>query len=164
MEHQVFSSSLLQEDDGEHITVYQAVVGSFGVLCCGTCIEWKSLLEADVYRKLQTLILSVVLHLIGCIPLSAWFQAAGCRAPNDIRKNMISFWEGFAVDMTSDLMSKIKDSSIRSLLTPLASNVAANWLDSKSSVAGHSEMECGCALASILRVVQVGKTTQSGNR
>ena len=50
------------------------------------------------------------------------------------------------MDMTSDLMSKIKDSSIRSLLTPLASNVAANWLDSKSSVAGHSEMECGCAL------------------
>ena len=36
MEHQVFSPRLLQEGDGEYFAVYQNVVGSTGVLYCGT--------------------------------------------------------------------------------------------------------------------------------
>lgn len=35
MEHQVLSPRLLQEGDGEYIAVYQNVVASTGVLCCG---------------------------------------------------------------------------------------------------------------------------------
>lgn len=52
------------------------------------------------------------------------------------------------MDITSDLMSKVKDTKFRALLTVTVSNAATNRLGSKSPVADHPEVECWCSFRS----------------
>lgn len=123
---------------------------------------------ANVNCESQTLIVSVVLHVTAC---NAWFQALGCRAPKDIRNSSISLWEGYAADMTSDLMSKIKFASTRTLLTASVMLLPIGLIRNlqmpairKWSIGALFGLGALCILASTLRVVQVGKTTGSGNK
>lgn len=49
-----------------------------------------------------------MLHITACgSSPSSWFVENGCGADN-VRKSLISFWEGFAVDLSTDLMSRCR--------------------------------------------------------
>ncbi|KAF2125374.1 hypothetical protein P153DRAFT_360362 [Dothidotthia symphoricarpi CBS 119687] len=116
---------------------------------------WAVLVYSILTCKLipsMTLILSVTLHITSCSSLRAWFTSGGCGAtPEDVRGSLISFWEAFAVDLTTDILIMLLPVTlIRNLQMPLSR---------KLSVGALFALAILCMLASIIRVIQVGATT-----
>ncbi|KAJ8112282.1 hypothetical protein OPT61_g5311 [Boeremia exigua] len=125
----------------------------------------KMMVNVSLYTKLWwavsvycvlTLVLSVVLHIAACPTPGAWFKAGACGStPRDIRGSLISFWEAFAVDITSDIMIMLLPIGlIRNLQLPKAQKISVIALFGMGGL---------CMLASVLRVVQVGETTGGSN-
>ncbi|KAI4638793.1 hypothetical protein J4E93_009821 [Alternaria ventricosa] len=127
------------------------------------------------YKRIMagTLLLSILLHITACghSPAS-WFIANGCGADN-VRKSAISFWEGFAVDLTTDLMSKssqgllmqidlLMHSTVMLLPIGLIRNLQIP-LARKIQIGGLFALGILVIIASIIRVIQVGATTSAGN-
>ncbi|RYO24068.1 hypothetical protein AA0111_g8891 [Alternaria arborescens] len=102
-----------------------------------------------------TLVLSIMLHITACgSSPSSWFIENGCGADN-VRKSLISFWEGFAVDLSTDLMIMLLPIGIiRNLQIPLARKI---------QIGGLFALGIFVIIASIVRVIQVGATTGASN-
>ncbi|KAI8938476.1 hypothetical protein NX059_004368 [Plenodomus lindquistii] len=103
-----------------------------------------------------TLALSIVLHITACTTLRAWFTAGACGStPRDIRGSLISFWEAFAVDLSIDLLIMLLPIGlIRNLQMPLSRKIQIGALFSLGIVV---------MISSIIRVIQVGATTERSN-
>jgi hypothetical protein len=121
----------------------------------------------------QTLIVSVALHVTACgSSPSSWFVQGGCGSDN-VRKSLISFWEGFAADLTTDLMSKLhfarnKHDTMLTLfivmLLPIGimKNLQMPILR-KIQICALFALGILVVIASVVRVIQVGATTGASN-
>ncbi|KAJ4993136.1 hypothetical protein SVAN01_01488 [Stagonosporopsis vannaccii] len=101
-----------------------------------------------------TLIISIILQITACSPPSGWFRNDTCQpSPRRMRRFRISLWQAFAADLTSDLMIMfLPINLIRNLQLPRSKKLSIVALFSLGGL---------CMLASILRVVQVGKSAKA---
>ncbi|CAA9956629.1 hypothetical protein PTMSG1_00237 [Pyrenophora teres f. maculata] len=104
---------------------------------------------------IAALLLSILLHVTACGPTPAsWFIAGGCGSDN-VRKSLISFWEGFAADLTTDLMIIVLPIGlVRNLQIPIKRKIP---------IVGLFALGTFVIIASIVRVIQVGATTGPHN-
>lgn len=83
-----------------------------------------------------------MLHVTACPTPSAWFRAGACGGtPQDIRRSLMSFWEAFAVDIMTDLMSMCSYAWMRARLTCAYSPAASHWSYSKPPAIEIAEIE-----------------------
>ncbi|KAH6616834.1 hypothetical protein C7974DRAFT_402526 [Boeremia exigua] len=101
-----------------------------------------------------TLISSLVLHITSCPTPKSWFVLNACTYSGAVvQRTAISFWQSFAVDLTSDLMIMLLPIGlVRNLQLPLAQKMSIIALFSLGGL---------CILASILRSTEARRTTGS---